>query len=146
MLDSYDGWKVYKRGEYLLIRVDRLHMYPLHRYIWQKANGIIPPRMVIHHIDGDTMNNDLENLMCVSTKDHTRIHGGWVKDGSEWVAKPCGACGEVKPLKAFYKKRAGYSTHCKICHRANVAKYVAENPEKHKKAMKKSYLSRKAKK
>lgn len=36
-----------------------------HQYIWAKANGEIPPDHVLHHIDLDLKNNNLENLKLV---------------------------------------------------------------------------------
>ena len=142
---SYDGFKLYMRGEYINIRVDRKYGYPLHRYVWQKANGIIPTRMIIHHMDGDPLNNDISNLECLSYKDHTRTHNGWLRgaDG-DWVSKPCNKCGAIKELKAFYKKGTlGRSAHCKECQRASVATYIAENPEKHSAAVKRYWKNNK---
>lgn len=46
----------------------------LHAYIWEKQNGKIPEGMSIHHIDHNKMNNEIENLQCVSSDDHARIH------------------------------------------------------------------------
>ncbi|HRZ84273.1 MAG TPA: HNH endonuclease signature motif containing protein, partial [Candidatus Hydrogenedentes bacterium] len=37
----------------------------LHRAIWADANGPIPAGFVIHHVDGDTSNNSIENLSAV---------------------------------------------------------------------------------
>jgi hypothetical protein len=56
----------------------------LHRQIWVDVNGPIPFMHVIHHIDGNTANNNVSNLMCISERDHLRadigLHGsGWRK-------------------------------------------------------------------
>lgn len=40
----------------------------VHRLIWVLFNGDIPENMVIDHIDGDSTNNSIENLRCVSKK------------------------------------------------------------------------------
>jgi hypothetical protein len=37
-----------------------------HRYVWTQANGEIPKGMQIHHINGNTKDNRLENLTMVS--------------------------------------------------------------------------------
>lgn len=46
----------------------------LHREIWRDHNGEIPDGHHIHHIDGDPTNNDIENLECVSPKEHAQRH------------------------------------------------------------------------
>ena len=46
-----------------------------HRWIWEQAYGPIPPKMQIHHKDGNQLNNALNNLKCVSHKEHRKIHG-----------------------------------------------------------------------
>lgn len=48
----------------------------LHRAIWEFHNGPIPKGHQIHHIDGDSGNNAIENLMCVSVKEHRKEHEG----------------------------------------------------------------------
>jgi hypothetical protein len=50
-----------------------------HRKLWIKHFGGIPKdeegrTFEIHHIDGNHNNNNLENLMCVSIKEHYTIH------------------------------------------------------------------------
>lgn len=46
----------------------------LHRDVWEYHNGPVPSGMHIHHIDGDTGNNDIQNLACVSRADHWKEH------------------------------------------------------------------------
>lgn len=47
---------------------------PVHRIIWTLLNGDIPSHYVIDHIDGNGLNNDLQNLRCVSklTNSHNK--------------------------------------------------------------------------
>lgn len=50
-----------------------------YRKIWESINGPIPVdefgrTYEIHHIDGDHTNNAVDNLMCLSIKDHYNIH------------------------------------------------------------------------
>ena len=47
------------------------------RYI--KHHGEIPEGWVIHHIDGDRRNGDIENLIAVSQELHTLIHRHYSK-------------------------------------------------------------------
>ena len=54
----------------------------LHRAIWEKYTGqSIPDGYHIHHIDGNTFNNDISNLVCVSEKEHLSLHA----QKSKWV-------------------------------------------------------------
>lgn len=46
--------------------------YPVSNVIWVMHHGHIPEGMVIDHIDGDTLNNRIENLRAV-----TREHNSW---------------------------------------------------------------------
>ena len=46
----------------------------LHRLIYEDHYGLIPKGMQIHHIDGDTTNNDISNLEMVSISEHNKIH------------------------------------------------------------------------
>ena len=46
----------------------------LHRDVWKHHNGPIPAGMHIHHIDGDTANNDISNLACITSKQHWDEH------------------------------------------------------------------------
>ena len=45
-----------------------------HREVWARANGPIPPGHVIHHKDGDSLNNQPENLGLMLSSEHTRHH------------------------------------------------------------------------
>jgi len=46
----------------------------LHRRVWEDNNGPVPKGMCIHHLDGNTRNNSIDNLQCLSIKDHHKIH------------------------------------------------------------------------
>ena len=48
----------------------------LHREVWKDANGVIPKGYQIHHKDGNTHNNSIENLEMVTTKEHGILHKG----------------------------------------------------------------------
>ena len=44
-----------------------------HRLVYEAYHGTIPNGYDIHHIDGDTYNNSVENLECLSHEDHARL-------------------------------------------------------------------------
>jgi hypothetical protein len=46
----------------------------LHRDVWEYYNGPIPKGYQVHHKDFDIDNNDIENLVCLTIKEHQQIH------------------------------------------------------------------------
>jgi len=42
--------------------------------VWEEANGPIPSGHLIHHINRDTADDRLENLMAMSNGEHTQFH------------------------------------------------------------------------
>jgi hypothetical protein len=46
----------------------------LHRLIWQHYKGEIPKGHVIHHKDGNKLNNSIENLECMTQAEHSKLH------------------------------------------------------------------------
>lgn len=46
----------------------------IHRAIWIALKGPIPEGHQIHHKDGNPVNNDINNLECLSTKAHADKH------------------------------------------------------------------------
>jgi predicted DNA-binding protein YlxM (UPF0122 family) len=70
-LQIYDGKKFTLRntGYYSLTTDKRCLM---HRYVWEKERGAIPPKWDIHHIDNDKSNNKISNLEWLPKSEHTR--------------------------------------------------------------------------
>ena len=44
------------------------------RVVWQQHNGSIPDDYVIHHIDRDSLNDDISNLQAMSRAEHLAEH------------------------------------------------------------------------
>jgi hypothetical protein len=50
------------------------------RWLWEKMNGKISVGYFIHHKDGDTLNDCMENYECINRHDHARLHWNQNKD------------------------------------------------------------------
>lgn len=61
----------------------------LHRAVWIHHHGPIPPGYDIHHRDGDTDNNDVSNLECLTDAEHARRHIKCLPP----ELRRCGVCG-----------------------------------------------------
>ena len=48
----------------------------LHVRVWRRAHGgcEVPAGCVIHHLDWNKANNNVENLICVTIEEHEKIH------------------------------------------------------------------------
>lgn len=70
--------RAYEQGNYYYIG-DRLSQYRgryLHRLIYEDAHKVtLLGNAHIHHIDGNSLNNDLDNLQLISANEHSKIHG-----------------------------------------------------------------------
>jgi len=59
---------------------------PEHDVIWERANGrSIPKGYVIHHKDGNGLNNKIDNLLLLTNSEHVALHNRMRKDGTDPV-------------------------------------------------------------
>jgi len=60
-------------------RYKRTHIgdrfFQVHRVAWESHYGPVPEGCYIHHIDKDIHNNDINNLQCVTSSEHAKLHG-----------------------------------------------------------------------
>lgn len=45
-----------------------------HRAVWEQAYGPIPEGFIVHHANGDGLDNRLENLCLMRRGDHNALH------------------------------------------------------------------------
>lgn len=66
------------------------------RVVWEEANGSIPKGSVIVHVDGDSLNDDITNLACVTRSQLARLAKGprW------WNRESFEACLAMADLRA----------------------------------------------
>lgn len=46
----------------------------MHRDVWESHHGKIPQGWDIHHKDQNKMNNNIDNLECLTKSEHTRLY------------------------------------------------------------------------
>ena len=63
----------------------------VHRVVWESHNGRIPDGYLVHHTNGDRLDNRIENLGMMTLAEHCRLH---------------------KPRLGY---RAPISTICRVC-------------------------------
>ena len=94
----FNGRKYSKteKGYYICTTIP--HPY-LHVDIWKATHGEIPKGYEIPHRDFNPSNNALENLQCLSRKEHRQIHN----DARRTIPTICVQCG--KEFLAVYKAK-----------------------------------------
>ena len=65
-----------------------------HHHVWIEKNGPIPAGYIIHHRDNNKLNNNIENLECMTKTDHDKMNPG---------------------IMEAWKYRWGYKTKKEIC-------------------------------
>jgi hypothetical protein len=102
----------------------------VHDLVWERANGLIPSGMEVHHKDHDRQNNLLANLELVNRITHKRIHGNCeLRNGVWW--KPCRQCKVMKSVDIDYYPHNGGKWIQPICKKCQI-----ENSIKNKQARK----------
>jgi hypothetical protein len=122
------GYGTVSRKGYRRISI-RGRQWMEHILVWQHANGPIPEGLQLHHLNGDKLDNRLENLELVDALTHKRLHGGCEVRNGEWW-KPCRKCGEWSSVDNYYARKDGISPWCKPCSITN----AVENKRKRKAA------------
>ena len=61
------------KNGYRMITINNRRVYE-HRLVWEQHNGEIPKGYQIHHINGDKLDNRIENLEMISNSEHQKQH------------------------------------------------------------------------
>lgn len=100
-----------KKSGYYLSNNANGKRYRLHRYIWSKYNGDIPKGYEIHHKDQNKDNNNIENLMLVSSQEHKKIHSkSLTKEQREKMRKNMNEVARPKAIE-WHKSKDGFNWH-----------------------------------
>ena len=54
-------------------RPSQYNWMPYARYLWEQANGPVPKGCFVVHVDGNTLNDNLDNYRCVDRKGHLAL-------------------------------------------------------------------------
>lgn len=66
--------KQFKMGQYLAVSF-YIFKKKVHRLVWEAFNNAtIPDKYVVHHIDGNKLNNNITNLALVTMRMNVSIH------------------------------------------------------------------------
>lgn len=77
-LNLKPNWKhkYVSREGYIVLCHDRDNKIAEHRFVMeQKLGRKLKPTEIVHHIDGDKFNNDINNLFITNRSEHATIHG-----------------------------------------------------------------------
>ena len=99
----------------------------LHRYVWEQAHGPIPDGHIIHHRNGDRYDNRLENLECLTHREHSSHH-----NNKHPRTKACRVCGETFTPAPTKRKRA--QTCGRECFRALMRAMAKEREQRKREA------------
>lgn len=104
---------------YLLVTV-KFKKYQLHRIIWEMHNGPIPKGAMVDHVNGNILDNKIENLRLANGSQNLCNQGlgkrnksgfkgvCWHKTVKRWVAQICFK-GKIKQLGKFKTKEEAYA-------------------------------------
>lgn len=84
---------------YKKIKVNGSHVHE-HRHVVEKALGVkLGPNDVVHHVNGNKLDNRIENLQVLSRAEHSKHHG--ISSGyHDLLTFKCSICS-----KAFQRKK-----------------------------------------
>lgn len=75
-----------------------------HRYLWEQEYGPLDSKQHLHHIDGNPLNNSLDNLKVMTHSRHMQLHNPKTR---KLVAFVCPSCGRIsyKIEKEFNRRK-----------------------------------------
>jgi len=111
----YDGkkWTKVKSGYYICSVKSRTFKNWLHQYVYEKEAGKIPEGFHIHHKDRNKDNNLIENLILLSSEDHSKEHGEYKYSNPERYRKQCEHLNKIRPKHVWPEDPIKFEQHRK---------------------------------
>jgi hypothetical protein len=101
----------------------------LHRAMWESHYGPIPEGCQIHHKDGNSLNNAIDNLQCIERRAHRSLHSREnyaakplpppsalaLQRAAEWHASPEGLEWHQENGRRAWEHRVWHECICQQC-------------------------------
>lgn len=94
----------------------KVWVYVEHRLVWEQHHGELPDGWIVHHLNGDRIDNRIENLHAMPADEHLALHDFKKPSNETDRLITCFRCRKPRPVKYFYDS-TGFNAYlpCQPC-------------------------------